>query len=512
MTCSNSRKVLRDLKLAQDGSAPGFLTSRGTIRRGLPLASIAALFLLSAVLLSAPADEKHISIYSSAANYTLTVADREGGDYVGLLEILEPLGTVNTKTDGLHWKLRYKNVDGEFTAGKTRARIHGGDFDLPANFLLERGHGLVPLASLSTLLPRFLGAPVTFHERSRRMFIGDVAVHFTAQVSKTNPSNLVMNFTSPVNPMIATEPGKLHMVFTHEPLVPPGSQTLTFAGKTIPSASYQENNGAAEITIAGTAPLFASFSNDGRTIIIAPAPQSAGQAAAQPQAPAPQPGTAIGTPQAVPQVQPGSAVSGANINRLVPYFAVVDASHGGDERGAALSDQLAEKDVTLGFARRLRQELETRGLTTLVLRDGDSALSLDQRANLANSARPAIYICVHAASQGTGVRLYTALLPAGGDNHPPFLDWETAQSLFRPASQIAEASLVAELGKRQVAVRTLIAPLRPLNNITAAAVAIEVAPPAAGISGLTSPEYQQLVASSVAAGVVAVRDKLEVGR
>jgi len=476
----------------------------------LLLTSIAALFLLSAVLLSAPADEKHISFYSSAANYTLPVAERDGWDYVGLLEILEPLGTVNTRTDGLHWKLQYKNVDGEFTAGKTRARIQGGDLDLPANFLLERGRGLVPLASLSTLLPRFLGAPVTFHESSRRMFIGNVAVHFTAQVSKTNPPNLVMDFTSPVNPMIATEPGKLRMVFTHEPLVPPGSQTLTFDSKTIPSASYQENNGAAEITIAGTAPLFARFSNDGRTIIIAPAPQSAGQAAAQ--APAPQPGIAIGTPQAAPQVQPGSTVSGANINRLVPYFAVVDASHGGDERGAALSDQLAEKDVTLGFARRLRQELETRGLTTLVLRDGDSALSLDQRASLANSAHPAIYICLHAASQGTGVRLYTALLPAGGDNHAPFLDWDTAQSSFRSASQIAEASLAAELVKRTVAVRTLIAPLRPLNNITAAAVAIEVAPPAAGISGLTSPEYQQLITSSVAAGVAAVRDKLEAGR
>jgi len=173
---------------------------------------------------------------------------------------------------------------------------------------------------------------------------------------------------------------------------------------------------------------------------------------------------------------------------------------------------LAEKDVTLGFARRLRQELETRGLTTLVLRDGDSALSLDQRASLANSAHPAIYICLHAASQGTGVRLYTALLPAGGDNHAPFLDWDTAQSSFRSASQIAEASLAAELVKRTVAVRTLIAPLRPLNNITAAAVAIEVAPPAAGISGLTSPEYQQLITSSVAAGVAAVRDKLEAGR
>jgi len=509
MASSHSRKVLRDLKVPEDDRVFGTLSAVGCAPRGLLLSPIIALGVLSTLLLSAPADEKHVSIYSPAANYMLPVTERDGRDYVGLFEILEPLGTVSVKADGLHWKLRYHSVDSEFTTGKTRARIQGRDFDLPATFLLEHGRGLVPLASLSTLLPQFLGGPVTFHETSRRLFIGNVAVHFTAQVSRTNPPNLVMDFTSPVNPMIATEPGKLRMVFTHEPLVPPGSQTLTFDNKTIPSASYAESNGAAEITVAGSAPLFANFSNDGRTITIAPAPQSTAQAPTQ--APGPQGTSSLGS-QATAPTQPGSAISGANLNRLVPYFAVVDASHGGDERGAALSDQLAEKDVTLGFARRLRQELETRGLTTLVLRDGDTTLSLDQRASLANSTHPAIYICVHAASQGTGVRLYTALLPAGGDNRGPFLDWETAQSGFRSASQIAEASLAEELGRRQVRVRALIAPLRPLNNITGAAVAIEVAPPEAGISGLASPEYQQLIAGSVAAGVAAVREKLEAGR
>jgi N-acetylmuramoyl-L-alanine amidase len=511
MRYSNIRRVLRQLRLACDDSPLGFLTSRDTIRRGLLLTSIVALFLFSAMLLSAPADEKHISIYSAVANYTLPVAARDGRDYVDLFEILEPLGMVSIKTDGRHWRLRYKNVDGEFTAGKTRARIQGRDSDLPANFLLERGRGLVPLASLSTLMPRFLGAPVTFHESSRRMFIDNVAVHFTAQISKPNPPNLVMDFSSPVNPMIATEPGKLRMVFTHEALVPPGSQTLTFDSKSIPSASYEENNGAAEITIVGTAPLLASFSNDGRTIIIAPAPQ----VATPPPTPAPglqAAGISSPTSQATAQLPPGSTVLGASLNRSVTYFAVVDASHGGDERGAALTDQLAEKDVTLALARRLRQELDTRGLTTLVLRDGDTTVSLDQRARLANSAHPAIYICIHAASQGTGVRLYTALLPAGGNNRGSFLDWDTAQSSFRSASQIAEAGLVAELGKRQIPVRSLVAPLRPLNNITAAAVAIEVAPPEAGVPGLASSEYEQIIAGSVAAGVAAVRDKLEAGR
>jgi len=453
---------------------------------------------LSALLLTAAPDEKRITIYSTAANYSLPVIEHDGQDYVGLFEMLEPLGTVVSKTEGARWKLRYNEVEGEFNTGKTRARVRGHDFDLPNRFLMENGRGLVPLAALTTLLPQFLGGPVTLHESSRRLFVGNVAVHFTAQVSKTAPPALVMDFTSPVNPMIATEPGKVRMVFTHEPLVPPGSLTLTFDNKTIPSATYQEGNGAAEIAVAGTVPLFASFSNDGRTITIAPAPVPAAQSALGPVPP-------LGLPA-------NPAAAGTPAPGTQSYLIVVDASHGGDERGAALTDQLAEKDVTLTLARRLRQELESRGLGTLLLRDGDTTLTLDQRASRANAAHPAIYICIHASSEGHGVRLYTALVPAVGEARGPFLDWGTAQSLFRDASQTAEASLAAEFQKRQVPVRALTAPLRPLNHILAAAVAIEVAPPGDVVPGLNSVAYQDLVANSVAAGVGALRDKLGVGR
>lgn len=458
--------------------------------------------LVFALALSGFSDEKRLSIYSSLANYSVTVSEKNGTNYVALLEVVQPLGTGTARSDGRVWRLNYNDVSGEFTQGKTRVRVAGQNFDIPSAFVLENGRGLVPLSSLPLLLQHFLGAAVNFHESSRRLFIGDAAVHFTAQVSRTNPPTLVMNFTSPVNPTIATEPGKLLMVFTREAVVAPGSQTLTFDSKVIPSATFQENNGAAEISVNGPVPLFASFSNQGRTISIAPAPQAA------PRAPA------------LPVVPPGNTTSrtppGGSAPALGPsaaqYSVVLDASHGGGERGAALSDQLAEKDVTLAFAMRLQQQLQAHGLTTLMLREGDTTVSLDQRANMANAAHPAIYICLHAASQGSGIRLYTALIPAGKEGRGPFLDWNTAQARFRAASEAAEASLAAELGKRQIAVRTLLAPLRPLNNITAAAVAIEIAPSAGRLADLTSPAYQQVVAESVTAAVEAVRAQLGGGR
>jgi N-acetylmuramoyl-L-alanine amidase len=465
--------------------------------RAVRLSLLAVVMLAGAAFLTGAPEMKQLSVYSATANFTLPVTERNGTDYVALLDLLQRLGQVSARADGRVWRVRYGGSETELTDGGTQVRLQGQTFDMPGAFLLENSRGLVPLNSLSILISRLLWMPVDFHESSRRLLIGNVAVHFTAQVSPTNPPTLVMNFTSPVNPMIATEPGKLRMVFTHEPLVPPGSPTLTFNNPAIPSATFLENNGAAEIAVNGPVSLFASFSNDGRTITIAPAPQ----VAARTTAPAP-------APAAIPPILPSPAVAPPPTASPMQYFVVVDPSHGGDERGAALGDQLAEKDVTLGFARRLGQELDMHGLTTLLLRDGDMTLGLDQRANMSNTAHPSLYICLHAASQGAGVRLYTAVLPAGGENRGAFLDWNTAQSGFRVASQTAESSLATEFGKRQIPVRNLAAPLRPLNNLAAAAVAIEIAPLSGKIADLSSVAYQQLVAESVAAGIEAVRDKL----
>jgi len=255
-------------------------------------------------------------------------------------------------------------------------------------------------------------------------------------------------------------------------------------------------------------PLLASFSPDGRTITLAPAKsQTATNAPA-----ATGPGTPAASAPAAPvpaqtSIQPSSATPPSSAPRR--YFAIVDASHGGNDRGEALSTTLAEKDITVAFARRLRQELESRGITTLVLRDSDANLPIDDRAYFANTTHAAVYISLHAASNGHGVRLYTALLPyTGEDDRGPFRSWTTAQSSSIVLSQVTAASVAVELRKLQVTVRTLAAPLRPLNNIVTAAIAVEVAPPASDLSPLTAPDYQQLIAGAVANGISAIQVQL----
>jgi N-acetylmuramoyl-L-alanine amidase len=448
------------------------------------------------VLLSG-APEKHLSVYSVAANYSLPLVQREGRDYVGLLELLEPLGRVSAKADNSRWRLRYNNVQAEFQVNKTRARVQDREADLGGKFLIENKRGLVPVGSLSSLLPRILGGPVSLHEVSDRLFIGSVATHFTAVLSGDDPPKLILRFTAPVNPIIATEPGMLRMTFAREPLVGPASPTLTFGSKVISSANYVESNGSAVLTVNSAVPVIATVGNEGRTITIAPLP-AVGQSAAPATAPAATPA------QSAPVAPPPLPVT--PLARR--YFAVLDASHGGDDHGEALSITLAEKDVTVALARSLRQELESRGISTLVLRDSDANLSVDQRAVFANADHAAIYVALHASSTGHGVRVYTALLPYGEDDRGPFRAWTMAQHPTLPLSQSTASTVAAELQKRQLPVRTLSAALRPLNNVIGPAIAIEVAPQGSDVAQLTAPDYQQLVTSAVASAIASVRDQL----
>jgi len=469
---------------------------------GTLVVALAGVIALSSILSGSP-PEKHLSVYSVAANYSLTLVQRDGRDYVGLLELLEPLGKVSARSEGSHWRIRYNRVEGDFQAGKIRARVQGRDVELTGKFLEENDRGYVPLSSLASLLPRFLGGPVALHEDSGRLFVGSVATHFTASLASGSSTKLVFNFTAPVNPTISNEGGFVRLVFTRDPVVAPASASLTFGSKAIPSATYNEGNGTAMLTVRTTVPVMATFSNDGRTITIAPnsasaATQKAPAAAAASTFPAAKPAQA--------QTAPPATTASAPVYRH--YFAVVDASHGGADYGETLSSTLYEKDITVALARSLRQELESRGITTLVLRDSDANLSPDQRAVFANADHAAIYIALHAASDGPGVRVYTALLPFGEEDRGPFRNWSTAQQASLALSQSAAAAVANELQKRLIPVRTLAAPLRPLNNVTGPAIAVEVAPQANNLAQLTAPDYQELVTSAVATAIAADRNQL----
>ena len=198
--------------------------------------------------------------------------------------------------------------------------------------------------------------------------------------------------------------------------------------------------------------------------------------------------------------------------RVPTFFVMIDPSHGGTDQGALLGDKLLEKDVTLAFAKRLKAELEDRGISAHLVRDGDASVSLEQRAEITNAQHAGIYLALHAGMPGQGVRIYTPVLVASSAPTGKFLPWEAAQSAYIARSRILAQAVADEIGKKDVRVMNLSAMLRPLNNITTPAIAVELAPDPNNIQDIDGQKFQTAVAAGVAAGVVQMRSQLEAQR
>jgi len=74
---------------------------------------------------------------------------------------------------------------------------------------------------------------------------------------------------------------------------------------------------------------------------------------------------------------------------------VIDAGHGGYDRGGIPGQSVSEKDMTLDVARRLKGILESNGYRVLMTRDSDVFVPLGTRTAIANSYRNAIFVSVH---------------------------------------------------------------------------------------------------------------------
>jgi N-acetylmuramoyl-L-alanine amidase len=457
-------------------------------------------------LLAQPADaERQLRVFAQRTTYVVPIVEHNGTPYVGLFEVLEPLGRVESRSDRQKWKLKFtgtaaRSVEVEFTQGEARGKLAGSGYDLPAEFVLLGGRGFVPVTTLGGMLPRILSQAVQLYP-GNRLLIGALGFSFTQQL-RQNPPGLVLSFPSAVNPMIATEQGRIRLTFTREPVIRPadgGAQK--FSDPVFQSSSIAASNGALQLTINVASPVMANFSDGGKTITISPLPPpESAEVKPPPQSTAPPAGPAQ------------TAARAAAPLPLRPVV-VIDAGHGGRDHGAMLAGNIPEKDLTLSLARLIQHDLEAHGVATRMVRTGDSDLDSDQRAAAANSAHILAYIAIHAASEGHGVRLYTALLPAAAE--PPtrkhFLAWENAQSNWLELSASLAGSVAAEFNQRNIAVRALASPLRPLNNIWAPAVGLEVTPPPEE-KDIKSGAYLHAISAAVSAGIVAVRSKLEAAR
>ncbi len=195
------------------------------------------------------------------------------------------------------------------------------------------------------------------------------------------------------------------------------------------------------------------------------------------------------------------------------FVVVIDPGHGGDDRGALGPSGLAEKDVTLDVARRLKARiLSEMDAEVILTRDADKTMTLDERTAIANHNRADLFVSIHANASrrgnARGAETYFLSYQATDDesraiaaieNNTLGLEegvqkngnlemilWDLAQSAF-----LKESSVLAELVQENlndaldIANRGIKqAPFRVLMGATMPAILIEVA-------FITSPEEEK---------------------
>jgi N-acetylmuramoyl-L-alanine amidase len=85
----------------------------------------------------------------------------------------------------------------------------------------------------------------------------------------------------------------------------------------------------------------------------------------------------------------------AERSREASTTVVIDAGHGGFDRGGIPGQRIPEKEMTLDVAQRLKGLLAASGYRVVMTRDSDVFVPLPTRVAIANSYQSGIFVCIH---------------------------------------------------------------------------------------------------------------------
>lgn len=106
---------------------------------------------------------------------------------------------------------------------------------------------------------------------------------------------------------------------------------------------------------------------------------------------------------------------GRYVNSGEPLICL-DAGHGGYQVGATVGERY-EKDDDLRLTLAVRDKLEEMGIKTVLTRDDDSDVELDERCKIANKKRCSLFVCIHRNSAedsgAQGVEAWISKIPKG---------------------------------------------------------------------------------------------------
>lgn len=168
---------------------------------------------------------------------------------------------------------------------------------------------------------------------------------------------------------------------------------------------------------------------------------------------------------------------------------VLDAGHGGHDRGGVPGDPYAEKVYTLDVAKRVRSRLQAAGYRVVMTRSDDTFIGLGERCNIASRAG-GIFVSIH----------FNSAPRRGADGIETYY-------YSRKSAGLAAAihpRLVRAAGTEDRRVRSRGYYVLRRNRLPA--VLLEcgfLTNPTEGRRIATSPEHRQRLADAIAAGIMA---------
>ncbi len=129
-----------------------------------------------------------------------------------------------------------------------------------------------------------------------------------------------------------------------------------------------------------------------------------------------------------------------------PLLVVLDPGHGGIDPGAQ-SGGTDEKDITLMFARELREMLLRAGMDVILTRTDDSFVPLEARLSIAHAAGADLFISLHADSiaegRASGATVYTLAHAASDDASRKLAERHDRDDLLAGVDLSAQDDVVA---------------------------------------------------------------------
>jgi N-acetylmuramoyl-L-alanine amidase len=448
--------------------------------------------LLAVAVASSEARAKPLSVLDGTHRRELTSESRGDTETVELGPLVQGLG-VAVATDPVAGKatLAYQGREIVLFHKKNLISVNGDLRLLSGPLLLDSGRWFVPLESVSKLLGPLLNQPIAWRPAQRVLLIGNVRlprVTLTSEIG-ADRARIVLHSTEKIPFQVKQGEGLVVVDMPAEALdVAFQSERLT--GGIVEAIEFR--GGPANTVAILVGPRFRAV----RAQELDEPPGMVLDFEAAPLA-------TVSTPSA-PPTPTGRTQAVESRPRWSLRTVVIDPGHGGEEVGALGPSGTLEKDVTLAIGRKLRSALASRlGVQVFLTREGDQALTLDERAAIANNYKADIFLSIHAnASRSHGARgsevyflsyhptdeesrrvaLVEGSMAAGADPGSPGSDlnlvlWDMAQAdHLEESSELAsrlQEALAGVTGSEGRGVKQ--APFRVLVGATMAAVLLEVA-------------------------------------